>query len=348
MDQTSAASVDVLIAGAGPIGIETGIVLQSEGWDVLVVDAGAIGETIRRTFPPHTRFFTSPERLSIRGVPVVTGSQEKVTGEEYLAFLRSVVVAAELPVRTYTTVVDIRGVDGDFTAVVVDPAGRSAEIHARKIVLATGGTDNPRRLCVPGEDLPFVHSYLGDPHRFFQRRVAVVGGRNSAAESALRLYRAGASVVLIHRHEDLHERVKFWIRPEVESLMAEGLIIRVMPARVVSIEPGSVVVHLLDADVTEIVAVDDVLLQIGFEQDQTLFGIAGVTVNDDGQPRFKESTCESSDVPGVFVVGTATAGTQSGFTIFIENCHQHADRVAAFLAGRPAPQPVAARPIPES
>ena len=353
-------SCDVLVVGAGPIGLETAAVLSDEGHDVLVVDAGPVGATIAGQFPPATRFFTSPERLMIRGWPLPSTTQEKTTGEEYLAYLRMFVVGAGLWVRTFTHVVGIDGVRGDFTVTTRTPDGTTSSIRCRTVVLATGGTSHPRRLGVPGEDLASVHTHLGDPHRFFGRRVMVVGGRNSAAESALRLYRVGAQVHLVHRAVELHPRVKHWIRPEVVSLMAEGLIVGHLPRLVTRIEPGRVTLAAPAAGPapeaeteappapTETVAVDDVLLQIGYTQDRAIFDLAGVaTAGANGAPELDESTMESS-VPGIYVVGTASAGTQDRFEVFIENSHQHADRVAAALADRPAPAPVPPRPLPES
>lgn len=337
----------MLVVGAGPIGLETAAVLAEEGHQVVVVDAGPVGATIARTFPPNTRFFTSPERLAIRGWPVPSTTQEKTNGEEYLAFLRSFVAGKGLDVRTFTQVVGISGERGAFEVATLTPDGTPGTIRCAVIVLATGGTDHPRRLGVPGEDLAMVHHYLGDPHRFFGRRVLVVGGRNSAAESALRLYRVGSQVHLAHRQPQLYERVKHWIRPDVESLLAEGEIVGHMPRLVTRIEPGCVTLTDAEGVIEEHVAVDDVLLQIGYEQDGAVFGLAGVATElSTGAPVLDEATMESS-VPGIYVVGTASAGTQDHFGVFIENSHQHADRVAAALAGRPAPPPVAPRPLPE-
>ncbi len=334
--------------GAGPIGLETAAVLTGEGHQVLVVDAGAIGETIARQFPPHTRFFTSPERLALRGLPVPSTTQEKTTGEEYLAYLRAFVADHELSVDTFTQVVGITGEAGDFTVSVRDGWGRDSTIGADVIVLATGGTAEPRRLGVPGEDLPGVHRALGDPHRFFDRRVLVVGGRNSAAESALRLYRVGARVLLAHREESLHPRVKHWIRPEVESLLDEGEITRLMPREVVRIEPGEVVLRAPGSGATQTREVDDVLLQIGFTADRGIFDLAGVELEGARGAPAHDPLTMATNRAGIYVVGTASAGTQDKFEVFIENSHQHADRVAAALAGRPAPAPIPARPLPES
>lgn len=332
---------DVLVVGAGPIGLETAAVLAAEGFKVRVVDAGPIGSTLVRTFPPHTRFFTSPERLQLFGAAIAPLNQEKLTGEEYLTYLRQYVATHELQVDTFTEVV--HGTVEPVHVVARTLSGVLQGYRSRWLVLATGGTDRPRRLGVPGEDLPHVSSYLGDPHRYAGRRVLVVGGRNSAVESALRCYRVGASVHLCHRQPAIHDRVKFWLRPEVHSLLDEGVIAGHLPDHIVEITPS--LVHLASG---EGVRVDDVLLQIGYEQDQTLFDLFGVRRSGpNGAPVLDPDSMRSSQ-PEVFVVGTATAGTQGRFEVFIENCHDHPQRVAAALLGRPAPPVRPARPLPEA
>lgn len=348
-EHPSTVSVEVLIIGAGPIGIETAAVLGDEGRDVLVVDAGAIGNTIQRTFPPQTRFFTSPERLAIRGWPVTSPTEDKVTGEEYLAFLRAFATGKGLAVRTFSRVVGISGREGNFTVRIAALDGDEYSIHAEVLILASGGIDRPRKLGVAGEDLPHVRSHLGDPHRYFGRTVAVVGGRNSAVESALRLYRVGAHVHLVHREAHLYSRVKPWIKPDVESLMAEGQIVSHMSTSIKEISPGGLELTQVGSDAeSQWISVDDVLLQIGYEQSSELFDLAGIELIGPQRAPAVDSETLRSNVPGIYVVGTAIAGTQAGFKVFIENSHQHADQVAAALAGRPAPKPVPTRPLPES
>jgi thioredoxin reductase (NADPH) len=171
--------------------------------------------------------------------------------------------------------------------------------------------------------------------------VLIVGGRNSAVESALRCYRVGARVHLCHRGGQIHERVKFWLRPEVESLLAEGRIVGHLPDEVAAITEESVLLASGEEP-----AVDDVVLQIGYRQDPDLFAMFGVPVSGPRKaPVIDPDTMRAAN--GVFVVGTATAGTQDRFEVFIENSHDHPLRVAAALAGRPAPPPRPARPLPE-
>lgn len=339
--------IKVLIIGAGPIGLEVGFFLREAGIEAINVDAGGIGHTISRLFPPATRFFSSPERLAIAGMDCPVPTQEKITGEEYLAYLRSVAVTRNLAVRTFHRVTDTAAVDGGFEVTLIEPSGLEHRIQADKIVIACGGTHRPRTLGIPGEELGHVSSELGDPHRFFQRRVLIVGGKNSAVESALRCWRAHAEVSLSYRGESISERVKYWLRPEVASLIEEGRITGLMPTRPIAIEPGRVMLERIDSGETFDIEVDDVLLQIGYEQDDTLFRMFGVRcTGEQHAPFFNPETMETN-VPGVFVAGTAVAGTQQRFKAYIETSHGHGPRIAAALTGAPPPKVDEARVLPE-
>src|SRR4051812_5555747 len=164
------------IIGAGPLGIELAVACKRAGLDTLHLDAKQIGYTISG-FPPQTRFFSSNDRIAIAGVPLQTPDQMKSTREQYLAYLRAVVQQFDLKINTYEPVTDIKKQQGGFT--LTTKRGDPQQTYtAEKIILATGGTAHPRRLNVPGEDLPHVHPHWRDPHDYFDKRVLVVGGKN--------------------------------------------------------------------------------------------------------------------------------------------------------------------------
>ena len=221
--QSGNTKTDALIVGAGPIGLEVAIELRKRGLKTLNVDRGALASQIM-AFPPGIRFFSSPERIAIAGVPLQTVNQEKASREEYLAYLRTVAHMHELSLRTYEEVVGLEGDSGNFTAHTRTRSGRNRTIQADRIILAVGGTARPRRLNIPGEKLPHVSSEVGEVHRFFKRRVLVIGGKNSAAESALRIWRAHGGVTLCSRGAELHPRIKYWIRPELDVLLRNKFI----------------------------------------------------------------------------------------------------------------------------
>src|SRR4051812_2713476 len=196
---------DVVIVGAGPIGLEMAVALKRAGVDYVHLEAKQVAYTIS-WFAPQTRFFSSNERIAIAGVPLQTPDGTKATREQYLTYLRTVVEQFDLRVNTYEPVIGIaRGADGMFTLTTRPSVGERSYL-ARRVVLVTGGTDHPRKLGVPGEDLPHVDHYFRDPHLYFRRRVMIVGGKNSAVEAALRCYNAGAEVAICYRREKLPEK----------------------------------------------------------------------------------------------------------------------------------------------
>jgi thioredoxin reductase (NADPH) len=327
---------DVIVIGAGPIGLELAVALKRAEVDYVQIEAGQIAEMIYR-FPPLMRFFSSPERIAIAGVPIHTIDQSKCRREEYLAYLRSIVEQFDLEVNAFERVIDIVPERGGFKVITENRWSERHDYHAGRLVLATGGTSRPRELGVPGEDLPHVGHDLRDPHYYFRRRVLVVGGRNSAVEAALRCFHAGADVTLSYRRDAFPKSVKYWLLPEINMLIDTGRIHGHFETMPKSITTNHVTLRSLTDGDDIYVTADEVLLMIGYEADMSLFEMAGVKlVEPQREPVFDEATMETN-VPGVFVAGTAVAGTQRRYTIFLENCHEHVDRIVAALTGRPAP-----------
>ncbi|MEM9110079.1 MAG: NAD(P)-binding domain-containing protein [Planctomycetota bacterium] len=318
----------VIIVGAGPIGLELHVVLKQLGVDVLHLEAGAIGQTVT-WYPKQARFFSSPERIAIAGVPLMTADQAKATREQYLAYLRGVVQQFGLPVATHEPVRRVGRDDaGLFT---VHTAKRSASCD--DLVLAIGDMHLPRELGVEGEDLPHVGHYFDEPHGYFGRDLLIVGGRNSAAEAALRCHRAGARVTLSYRGQSLDDNgIKYWLLPELKALIKAGEI-RFHP----NTTPTKITnTHVELNDATQVPA-DHVLLLTGYRQDKTLFEMLGVAlVGENRAPQVDAATMQTN-VPGLYVAGTAAAGTQQRFKLFIENCHIHAAKIAEAITGDTPP-----------
>jgi thioredoxin reductase (NADPH) len=331
----------VAIVGAGPMGIEVHWALRhsAKGSDsaepVLHLDAGQVGSTME-WWAPGTRFFSSPERIAICGVPLVTLGQEKATREEYLAYLRAVVQQFALRIRTFERVVAVEP-RGDGRGFLVRTRAQGAErlYGAERVVVAIGDMHRPRLLGVPGEDLPHVSHYFAEPHRYFGRRVLIVGGKNSAVEASIRCWRVGARVSLSYRRRELDpERVKYWLLPEIRGLIKEGHIGWWPQTAVKAITPKTVVLRDDGGGSEREVEADEVLLLTGYEMDGSLLEGAGVEMaGEQRAPKHNPRTMETS-VPGLYVAGTAVAGTQVRFRHFIENCHAHAAKIAGHITGR--------------
>ncbi|MFG0329762.1 MAG: NAD(P)-binding domain-containing protein [Phycisphaerales bacterium] len=347
-------TTEVALIGAGPIGLEVAAALRQDGVDYLHLDAGRVGETIYN-FPPELRFFSSAERIAIAGVPIQTVDQTKLTREQYLAYLRVVAMEHNLPVRTFERVTSARRDEsGEGFTLETDRFGRRSTIRARRVVLATGGTTTPRTIGIPGEDLPHVSHRFEDPHTYFGRRVCIVGGKNSAVEAALRCYHAGVRVTIAYRRAEFPKSVKYWLRPEIDMLIETGRVTGHFNATPTRITPTAVTFERTNGDGEREpfeVETDFVLLMTGWNADMTLARMLGVHLKGEGErPEYDERTMETN-TPGVYIVGTATAGTQSRYAVFLENCHVHVSRLVAALQGRPLDADDAeppTYPLPES
>jgi thioredoxin reductase (NADPH) len=327
---------DLLIIGAGPAGLAVAIAASEAQLEYLVLEKGVLVNSVFN-FPPGMTFFTTPDLLEIGKLPFVT-PYEKPTRHEALRYYRRVVDAYQIRIAFGEEVV---AVERDATATegpafVVDTRserGVRQGRHARAVVFAVGYYDRPNRLDVPGEDLPHVHHYYGDPHAYYRRRVLIVGGKNSAAIAALELYRAGAQVTLVHRGAALSDRIKYWIRPDIDNRIKEGSIAAHFEARVIEIRPTSVVVELADSQRAEIQA-DAVLLLTGYHPDFDLLERSGITLGPRREPTFDPETMETN-VPGLFVAGGLVGGLDTG-AIFIENGRFHGEKIVKALLQRAA------------
>ncbi|MCH9648361.1 MAG: NAD(P)-binding domain-containing protein [Deltaproteobacteria bacterium] len=339
---------EIAIVGAGPIGIELAVALKGEGIPYVHLEAGQVGTTIG-WYAPQTRFFSSPERIAISGVPLQTLDQSKATREEYLLYLRTVVQQYDLQIRSYEPVDRIEETKGGFL-LHSTAGGATHTTAARRVVLAIGDMHLPRTLGIPGEDLPHVSHYFEDPHRYFRRHVLIVGGKNSAVEAAIRCYRCGARVTLSYRQEDLNpKRIKFWLMPEIRAMIRDGSI-EFLPSTAPQEILGDRVVlsRVGDGDRDKAgptengsfeVPADFVLLMTGYRQDSSLFEGLGLRLEGPGKRPWVNPTTMETSLPGVYVAGTASAGTQmAGVKAFIETSHIHVERILAAVTGRPPRQ----------
>jgi thioredoxin reductase (NADPH) len=312
---------DLVIIGAGPAGLAAAIEAKRRGLRYVVVEKAALVNSLLH-YPDDMAFFTTPELMEIGGLPFVS-PHEKPTRQEALRYYRRVTEAMGLEVRLYEPVTEIaRRDDGAFRIVSRIPDGGVVERTARFVILAAGAYDVPNRLGVPGEELPHVSHYYREAHSNWRRRVVIVGGKNSAAEAALELYRAGARVLLVHRGSALGESIKYWVKPDIENRIAEGAIRARFSTRVVEITSTDVILDGPDGRVTE--PADRVLLLTGYRSDPVLLKQAGAAIDPEtGAPVHDEATFETT-VPGLYVIGAFVAGKQSG-RIFIENGRFHGE-----------------------
>jgi thioredoxin reductase (NADPH) len=329
---------EVAIVGAGPIGIELAICLKRAGVPYLHLDSGQIGHTLT-WWPRNTSFFSTTERLDLAGVPIQNSHQGRITGEEYLAYLRTLVEQFDLQISSFEPVTQLERDEEGF-GITTAPLTGERRYRARRVVLAIGDMHYPNRVHIPGEDLSHVSHYFRDPHDHFRRQLLIVGGRNSAVEAALRCWRAGAQVTISYRRARFDEqRVKHWLLPDAYAQIEAGTIGFLPETAPLEIAPGRV---LLAPTVDGQIAggepfwhdADQVLLATGFRGDQSLLEQAGVELSGENRvPAFDPATMETN-VPGLYLAGTVAAGVQQRYTLFIENCHEHVGKIAQVVTGR--------------
>jgi thioredoxin reductase (NADPH) len=283
-------------------------------------------------FPMHMVFFTTPELLEIGNLPLVT-PYDKPTRLEALRYYRRVVGTYDIQVSYHEAVTAIeRGDDGVFS-VTTTHRGVTREREARSVVLAIGYYDLPNYLGVPGEDLPHVSHYYTDAHPYYRQRVVVVGGKNSAAEASLELFRAGAHVTLVHRHATLGDSIKYWVRPDIENRIKEGSIAARFESTVTAITPTSVIIDRQGT--REEIPAEGVFLLTGYHPDVDLMRRAGIECHPQTLvPTLNPETYESN-VPNLFIAGGAVAGRQTG-NIFIENGRFHGEKIVHACLARAA------------
>ena len=327
---------DVIIVGAGPSGLATAIAAKHFGLDYLVLEKGALVDGIAR-FPLNMVFFTTPELLEIGGIPLTT-PYEKPTRAEALRYYRKVVDLFQLQVSLFEEVTEIEaasagedpgfGAPSRFLVHTRTARGATRVREARNVVLSMGYYGAPVMLNIPGEDLPHVSHFYQEAHPYYRQRVVIVGGKNSAAEAALEIHRAGGHVTIVHRGSAFGDSIKYWVKPDIENRVKEGSIAAHFNANIVEIRPTEVV---LDNGTT--LPAEGVLLLTGYRADPEFMRRAGVEVDSDTlEPKYSAETYETN-VAGLFVAGGQLAGKKTG-TVFIENGRFHGEVIAKTLADR--------------
>jgi bacillithiol disulfide reductase len=323
----------VVIVGAGPTGIACAIELGRRGIAAACYEKGFLLDTIYH-FPEEMRWFSTRDLLDIAGVPFAV-PEAHPTRLESLAYYRGVAEKFDVKVVPGTEILGISpGQSGGLTVVASRATGHSErfEISTPAAVIATGFFHNPKRLGVPGEDLPLVQRRYVSGYPFHGRNAVVIGSKNSAAEAALDLYRHGARVTLIARGPAISERVKYWIKPDLENRIRAGKIRALFSTRILEITSDAVLVE--GPGGAQSVRADAVFPLIGYEPDFAFFERCGIAL--EGPNRIPSHDLETleSNVPNLYLAGAILGGTEIG-RIFIENSRHHASLIADAIARRP-------------
>ncbi len=316
--------MDIIIIGAGPIGLNCAIEAKKHGLEAIILEKGVLVNSIYN-FPTNMTFFSTSQLLEIGGVPFVS-HDDKPTRTEALEYFRRVVDSWELDVRTYTEVQNMDIASGGYTVIT-----NKGSFEAKNIIVCTGFYDTPRLLNIPGENLPKVKHFYEDPHPYVGQKVLVIGAANSACDVALETYYKGAEVTMAIRADRIYKGVKYWIRPNIENRIKEGSIKAYFDTQVSEIKEHTVVLQTPEGELE--IANDFVLAMTGYKPNYTLFKKLGIAVIDDvAQTLVHDPETLETNLPNVYIAGVINAGLHTS-KLFIENTRVHAEMILQAIMG---------------
>jgi thioredoxin reductase (NADPH) len=320
---------DVICIGAGPTGLACAIEAKRAGMSALVIDKGCLCNSLYH-YPTNMLFFTTPERMEIGDLPM-TSAGGKPTRAEALKYYRRAVDHYGVETALYQRVDRVTGWEDQFVVHATDDTTDKHEHHAKKMIIATGYYDMPNYLGVPGEDLPHVSHYFTDAHPYWNQDVVVVGAKNSAAETALDLFRSGARVTLIHRGAELGKSLKFWVKPDIQNRIAAGEIKALFHTHLTRIEPHQVWVK--NGGSEESIPASQVFAMTGYHPDFDFLEGQGIHLDRESRrPQVNADSLETN-VKGIYVAGVVVGGKNTS-DIFIENGRFHGRQIIAAMMGK--------------
>lgn len=320
-----AGGLDLIIIGAGPIGLACALEAKKAALSYVILEKGALVNSLYN-YPINMTFFSTSERLEIGGVPFVSNSP-KPTRPEALEYYRRVAISGGLHINLFEEVLKVEKGNEIFNVTTIKQA-----YTCKNIIIATGFYDIPYLLNVPGENLPKVKHYYKDPHYYAFQKVLVVGAANSAIDVALETWRKGAEVTMVIRSEKISDRVKYWVKPDIENRIAEGSIKAYFNSTVAEIREFEADINAPEGLVT--VENDWVLAMTGYQPNMKFLRSVGIKLSDDAvlKPEIDEETQETN-VPGVYLAGVICGGMNT-HRLFIENSRVHAERIVKSIVTR--------------
>ena len=317
--------LDMIIVGAGPIGLTCGIEAERAGLSYRILEKGCLVNSLYR-YPLNMTFFSTSDRLEIGGVPFISHAP-KPNRQEALEYYRRVADSWKLKIHLYEEVQKAEKDGLIFTVTTSKGVYRS-----KSLILALGFYDAPFLLDIPGEELPKVFHYYTEAHPFFRQNIVVVGAANSAVDVALETYRKGANVTMVIREDGIRESVKYWVKPDIENRIREGSITAYFRSELVSIRPDEVTLRTPEGEVA--IPNDFVLAMTGYQPPFGFMEKLGIRFGDDEYrtPVYSESTMETN-VPGLYLAGVVCGGLKTN-KWFIENSREHAGLIVGHIRSK--------------
>jgi len=320
---------DIVCIGAGPTGLACAIEARRAGMRPLVIDKGCLCNSIYH-YPVNMVFFTTPELLEIGDLPLVCAA-EKPTRVEALKYYRRAAEHYEVELRLFERVLRVEGSDGHFSVITQTEKGIEQKYQGKKIAVASGYYDLPNELNIPGENLPHVSHYYTEPHEYWNQDVVVIGGKNSAAEAALDLFRNGAKVTMVHRNAQLGATIKYWVRPDIENRIKAGQVHALFHTHVKQITSDEVIVE--NGAGEKRLPARRVFALTGYHPDFEFIESLGVHLDPETRKPALDPNSLESNVPGIHLAGVVIGGRHTS-EIFIENGRFHGKQIIEALAGK--------------
>lgn len=313
-----AEALDLIIIGGGPIGLACALEAKKAGLSYIILEKGALVNSLYN-YPQNMTFFSTSERLEIGGVPFVSNNP-KPTRPEALEYYRRVAISGGLNIKLFEEVLKVEKDNVFFTITTIKQT-----YSARNIVIATGFYDIPYLLNVPGENLSKVRHYYKDPHYYAFQKVVVIGAANSAIDVALETWRKGAEVTMVVKGDKISDRVKYWVKPDIDNRIAEGSIKAYFNSGIAEIREHEVDLNTPEGLVT--IQNDWVLAMTGYQPNLKFLRDVGIELSDDAIlcPAVNEETQETN-IPGLYLAGVICGGMNT-HRLFIENSRVHAERI---------------------
>lgn len=306
---------EIIIIGGGPIGIACALECKKRNWNYVVIEKGALTNSLYN-YPKNMTFFSTSERLEIDDIPFISNNR-KPNRDEALEYYRRVATFNHLNIQLYETVKTIKKENNEFLVTTDKNVYQS-----KYVIICTGFYDIPQLLNVPGENMSKVTHYYREPHPYAMQHVVVVGASNSAVDAALEIWRKGGHVTMVIRGETIGRRVKYWVRPDIINRIEEGSIQAYFNSEITKIESDSVTIRTPEKEIT--IPNDYVVALTGYLPNFNLLTESGITLSDDEKqlPTYNQETMETN-VKGLYLAGVICGGKET-HKWFIENSRIHA------------------------
>jgi len=310
---------DVIIIGAGPIGIACALACNKNNLNYLVIEKGCLVNSLYN-YPQNMTFFSTSEKLEIGNIPFVC-TNAKPTRNEALEYYRRVAKVAHLNVHLFEEVITVSDQKNNSYLVETNKGNYSS----KNIIISTGFHDIPYLLNIPGENLPKVTHYYKDPHFYAFQNIIIVGANNSAVDAALETWRKGANVTMIIQNDAIGTRVKYWARPDIINRIEEGSIKAVYNSTIKEIKETSVIINSPQGIID--IPNDWVIAATGYQPNLTFLEKIGIVLSDDEikKPYYNEQTHETNK-KGIYLAGVICGGMNT-HSLFIENSIEHANKI---------------------